>query len=95
MAKIHDLLQWLRIEDEDGVFSFTWAMFVLVAYLLIAGKQVSLTEMGAFLGVLLSYGNKRHVEMKKEIAAGTDTTESTSTTIVTEASSTPEPVKVP
>jgi hypothetical protein len=72
MTRLHALLQWLRIEDEDGVLSFTFLMFALVSYLLIAGKPVSLTEMGAFLGVLVSYGHKRHIEAKKDLAGVND-----------------------
>lgn len=68
MTKLHALLQWLRIEDDDGVLSFSFMSFALVAYLLIAGKTVDLTSLGAFVTVLSSLAHKRHIEMKKDLA---------------------------
>lgn len=80
MERVHKILQFLRIED-DGELSFSFMSFALVAYLLISGKTVDLTSLGAFVTVLSSLAHKRHLENKLELAGTTETTNTTVTTI--------------
>lgn len=62
MKPIHRLLRYLHIEDKYGTISLTTIAFAVAMYLLIAGRPISLTELGAFVTAVLGHQVRQALE---------------------------------
>lgn len=62
MTTIHRLLRWVRLEDSSGKLSLTTIAFLVGMYLLVRGKQLSLTELGAFVTAIAAHRQRQTSE---------------------------------
>lgn len=65
-------LRFLRLVDDDGLFSITHVACYLAFYCMVVGRPVSWTEMGAFLIAMSSYRVKRALEDGADTNAAVD-----------------------
>lgn len=56
------LLRYLHIEDKYGTISLTTIAFWVAMYLLLSGKHISLTELGAFLVAVAGHQVRQALE---------------------------------
>lgn len=69
MKHLHAFLRWLRIEDRAGKLSLTTVAFVVACYCLIAGKGVSLEQLGALTVAITAHRQRQHVDQVAPVAA--------------------------
>jgi hypothetical protein len=66
MNKLHNLLKFLRLEDENGFLSLT-NIAVLVCIVKVAMMaSVGVPDLGALMLSMLNYGHKKHLAKKKD-----------------------------
>jgi len=56
------ILTWLRLVDDDGLFSLTHAAVYVAFACVLLGRQVSWSDWGCFIVAMASYRIKRHFE---------------------------------
>jgi hypothetical protein len=69
MTRFLRFITWVRLTDDDGLFSLTHLAVYLAFYCMVRGVPVSWTEMGAFLIAMSSYRVKRALEDGKDTNA--------------------------
>jgi hypothetical protein len=68
MNRFHRFLRWLRIEDRQGKLSLTTVAFVVACYCFVAGKGVTVDQLGAFVVAVAAHRQRQHVDQVAPVA---------------------------
>lgn len=69
MNRFHRFLRWLRVEDRAGQLSLTTVAFGVACYCVVAGKGVSIEQLGAFVIAVGAHRQRQHVDQVAPVAA--------------------------